>query len=125
VDSFEDLIGTPFEFGARPGESEKLDCYGLVVECQRRMGIELPVRQFAESHFVISALMSGQMNEWERTESVRGAVVLFKIRKRACHVGMMIDNFRFIHTWEESGGVCVERIEDWESKVEGYYKYIG
>ena len=123
--NFDDLIGIPFQYGARPGESSNLDCYGLVVECHRRLGSALPSRQFAENKNVVAALMSVQMNDWERCERRVGAVILFRIERVLCHVGMVVDEFRFIHTWEKSGGVCLERIEDWEHRIEGYYEYKG
>jgi cell wall-associated NlpC family hydrolase len=122
---YADLIGTPFKYGGRPGESRELDCYGLVIECARRMGQILPERQFAERKEVIAFLMATQMDEWQRVDPEPGAIVLFKIRNVASHVGVMIDEFNFLHTWERSGGVCRERIEDWEQRVEGYYRYTG
>lgn len=125
VFKYADLIGTPFEYGARPGESKALDCYGLVVECFKRMGRRLPQRQFAENENVISALMSAQMNEWESVSKRPGAVVLIKVKNVACHVGVMIDENRFIHAWKPSGGVCVEDIENWNRRIVGFYDYKG
>lgn len=122
---YEDLIGRPFAYGGRPGSSHSLDCYGLVVECAHRMGVALPERQFSENRNIIALLMSAQMSQWQRIENRPGAIVLFKVKGVLQHVGVAIDEFRFIHTWEKSGGVCVERLEDWEKRIEGYYEYAG
>jgi cell wall-associated NlpC family hydrolase len=123
---WEDLIGTPFKYGARPNDgSNALDCYGLIQEFAIRRGDRYPVRQFSEQSNVIHKLMEIQMDEWVDCEPEEGAVVLFKVNGVACHVGVMIDKFRFLHTWAGSGGVCVERLSLWSRKVVGYYKYIG
>jgi cell wall-associated NlpC family hydrolase len=119
---YEDLIGRPFEYGARP-PSKSLDCYGLVVEVSQRLGKALPVRQFSEQGNVIGALMSMQMDEWEQSPREIGAVLLFRVMGIAQHVGIIVSPFEFIHTWEGTGGVVVERIDNWEQRIVGSYRY--
>ncbi len=119
---FEDLIGRPFEYGGRP-PSKALDCYGLVVEVSKRMGVELPSRQFSEHPNVIGTLMAMQMDAWEPCERAPGAVLLFRIMGVCQHVGIVISDYRFLHTWEASGGVLSEDIENWERRIAGCYRY--
>lgn len=123
---YADLIGFPFRYGGRKLEDGFLDCYGLVVVMSERMGKKLPERSVSEDHRLVHALMMSQMNVWERVpEPSEGVVVLFKVNRVACHVGVMINEFEFIHTWEDSGGVVVERLSNWERRIEGFYEYVG
>lgn len=122
-----DLIGRPFKYGGRPddGPNAPLDCYGLVIEVGRRQGVNYPPRSFSKEHRVNAALMASQMNVWKKCEPEPGAVVLFKIRGVACHVGVVVDHDKFIHTWEASGGVVVERLSEWQRRIVGFYRYVG
>lgn len=123
---YDDLIGFPFRYGGRSLADGALDCYGLVKVMSERNGIKLPERSVSEDHALIHALMAGQMNEWKRLPGPRpGAVVQFKVMGRACHVGYMVNDFEFIHTWEQSNGVVIERLEEWERRIEGFYEYVG
>ena len=124
---WDDLIGRAFKYGGRPddGPDAPLDCYGLVQEVSRRTGVALPDRVFSTKRDIIAVLMGAQMGEWERCEPGVGAVLLIRIKSRLCHVGIQIDEFNFLHTWEASGGVCRESISDWERRIEGYYRYVG
>lgn len=120
-----DLLGTPFKYGGRRLEDGGLDCYGVVIEMGRRIGMKFPERQFSENLAVNHALMASQLDEWTRCEPKPGAVALIRLKKIPCHVGFLIDEYQFVHAWEGSGGVVVERIEDWQKRIEGYYSYVG
>lgn len=119
-----DLLGKPFKYGGRDARYG-LDCYGVVVEMSKRVGNQLPERQFSENLDVNHALMATQMDEWTKCECAPGAVVLIRIYRIPCHVGFVINDYQFIHAWEGSGGVVVERIEEWQKRIEGFYRYVG
>jgi len=120
-----DLIGTPFKYGGRSLADGGLDCYGVVVEMGRRTGQQFPERQFSENLAVNHALMACQLDEWVECDRQPGAVVLIRLKKVPCHVGFLIDEYEFLHAWEGTGGVVVERIEDWQKRIEGFYRYVG
>lgn len=123
---YDDLIGFPFGYGGRSLEQGFLDCYGLVLVMAERDGQKLPERSVSEDHTLIHALMAQQMNVWERAPGpAEGRVVLFRVKRYPCHVGYLINEFEFIHTWQESGGVVVERLSNWEKRIEGFYEYAG
>lgn len=123
---YADLIGFPFGYGGRSLEQGYLDCYGLLLVMAERDGQKLPTRSVSEDHRLIHALMASQMNVWERASGpAEKRVVLFRVKRVPCHVGYMINEFEFIHTWEESGGVVVERLSNWEKRIEGFYEYAG
>lgn len=121
---YADLIGRPFKYGGRPPGRE-LDCYGLVMEYSCRLGVQLPSRQFSEQTNVIATLMSMQMSEWKPCEIAQGAVLLFRVMRVPQHVGVAVSPFEFIHTWEGSGGVVKERLDDWQHRLVGAYRYEG
>lgn len=119
---FGDLIGTPFEYG---GRGDTLDCYGLVMLLHREAGIELPDFKSPSDHARIAAMMALERDFWAECSPDPGAVVLFRIGRHAAHVGVVIENDRFIHTWEQSNGVIIERLSDWKNRIVGFYEYVG
>lgn len=122
----DDVLGTPFRYGGRSLAEGALDCYGIVKVLCERDGKQLPERSVSEDHRLIHALMAGQMNVWKLLEGpVEGAVVLIRIKGHACHIGYVLDKFQFIHAWEGSGGAVIERLADWEKRIEGFYEYVG
>lgn len=118
-----DLIGVPFEYGGRGPDA--FDCYGLLMEMYRRDGIILPDYRSPDQLNRIAALMAMQLDLWRETEKRPGAAVLIRIGRFNSHVGYVLDGMRFVHTWEESGGVVTERLSSWESKIAGYYEFAG
>lgn len=123
---YEDLLGVPFGYGGRNLNDGFLDCYGVVLEMHRRAGKVLPDRSVSENHMLIHALMAAQINVWKRlNKPVPGSVVLMKIKRVSCHIGYMVNEFEFIHAWEGTGGAVIERLSDWERRVEGFYEYVG
>lgn len=54
-----------------------------------------------------------------------GRVLEIRIKGQACHVGFINRPRKFLHTWEDSGGVVENEIYDWRSRVLGVYEYAG
>ena len=122
---FDDLIGKPFQLGGRGPDS--FDCYGLVREAYyREHGVLIPDYRSPSDQGRIAALMANQLVLWERTECAPGAVILFRVLGYGSHVGFIRPDNRFMHTWEASGGVVIERLDaSWERRSLGCYRYIG
>jgi len=120
-----DLIGIPFVHGGRTLDG--LDCYGLVMELiKREYGVDVPETRYAPFVKDMAAVVAGELPKWKEVDGAKaGSVVLFRIKGLASHVGFMLDEYRFIHTWEKSGGVVIEPISTWEQRVVGYYKFEG
>jgi cell wall-associated NlpC family hydrolase len=118
-----ELIGTPFAYGGRG--PDQFDCYGLVKHLYERRGARLPDYRSPSDQNRIGALMAGALTLWEPCDRVPGAVVVFRIMGRVSHCGIVVDDDRFIHTWEGSGGVCIERLSEWEKRVHGFVRYVG
>lgn len=117
-----DLIGTPFEYG---GRGQTLDCYGLIMELYRRdFGIEIPdYGSTPDAGLAQSRMITAAFN-WQRIENPEpGAVLLIKCGKYVRHVGYVVEDDMFYHTWEKSGGVVCEPLDVWKAKIVGIYKY--
>jgi cell wall-associated NlpC family hydrolase len=118
-----ELVGVPFAYGGRGPDS--YDCYGLVLECARRDGITLPDFGFADNQARISAMMGATLPQWHETAAAPGVVALLRVGRWVSHVGYLLDENRMIHTWSESGGVTIERLDIWKHRIVGLYKHVG
>lgn len=118
------LIGTPFEYGGRGPDT--YDCWGLVLELLKRDGLDPPSYTSVKDKAVIASMMANATTLYEKLDKPEpGHVVLFRAGRHACHVGYVLPYEKFIHTWEKSGGVCIEPLENWKHRIVGYYKYVG
>lgn len=119
--NYEDLIGKTFEYGGRG--PDKYDCYGLLREMYSRTGKEIPDYSSPSVGAEIIAKILDKKSEWTEVERQPGVAALIRLRGNA-HVGFILPYGMFIHVWERSGGVTVERIRDWEARIVAYYDYL-
>lgn len=122
-----DLIGVPFGYNERGPNA--YDCYGLVKEIFRRDGIEVPDYTYRADGVVMTAVViSASSNEkiWEKLEEPEpGCCLVFKVPGNM-HVGYCLGRDEFIHSWEGSGGVTIERLSfGWKNRLVGAYRYVG
>lgn len=120
---YDDLIGKPYKEGARGPEA--YDCWGVVMAIYHRLG--WPVKNYPISFAVadgrhMDRFIDTEQTRWEKhAQPVPGAVVLFRRANGLyCHVGVVIDDKRFIHS-EEDVGVCIDTLNRWDPFVAGYY----
>jgi cell wall-associated NlpC family hydrolase len=121
-----DLIGIPFERAGRGPDT--YDCYGLVMELLRRDGVEnVPEYNRAPRHpRQVAGVIDEVRPDWSQCEKRPGCVILFRIKGYGAHVGYLLaDGRRFVHTWEESGGVMIEKLDTWKNLVLGFYELKG
>lgn len=120
----QDLIGKPFERGGRGPDA--YDCFGLVMELMRRDGAAaIPDYPAPPDLSDVEKVVKEVIGDWKECEPRPGCVILFRIKGYGCHVGYLLDRRRFVHTWEGSHGVTIERMNDWKRRVIGYYEYAG
>jgi cell wall-associated NlpC family hydrolase len=121
--TFQELIGMPYARGGRGPDT--YDCAGLVVEMMRRRGIILAIPETPEAKDdQIHSMREILSAQWiEVPKAFPGCVVAF----RGGHVGVMVSQFKFIHTGSEVGQVCIERLEGpvWPKQKLGFYEYGG
>jgi cell wall-associated NlpC family hydrolase len=118
-----DLIGRPFAYGGRGPDT--FDCYGLLMELYRRRGVIIPDVRSPTKIAEIARLVDVGLKDWVSVEQRPGVTVLFRIRGYGAHVGMTLRHDRFVHTWEGTGGVCIERLSFWDKRVIGFYDFAG
>lgn len=121
--AYDDLIGIPFVDGGRDPESG-LDCWGLVKEAFRRQGCEVPDYHISAIEAAdIAGTMKRQEDDWIRLDGPRvGCLVLLRLTPGlwANHVGIYVGDGRFLHAYLPTG-VCVDRLQRWQSRIVGYY----
>lgn len=122
---YKDLIGKPFKyFGRGP---EQYDCLGLMYELYDRLGIIMPQQaSVIDKKLRASALEDGKEMFEKIEKSEPGCFIGFNYAGYVAHVGMMLDNVRFIHI-QNKKRVCIEKINDlkWKSRIDGFYHFIG
>lgn len=117
-------IGIPFKYGGRTYEF--LDCYGLVMLLYKELhDIEIPDVISPSFLQEIHTLVASEKTKWTPCELEIGAVIIFSIRGYGAHVGYYIGDDKFIHTWEGTGGVTIERLSiSWKHRILGTYKWM-
>lgn len=122
---FQDLIGVPYVLGGRlPGPGT--DCFGLVVECCRRLGRPIP-DPFTSDPYVTDARqwIHERLGGWQPTlKPVMGGIVELRSEQQPAHVGFLMSDAEFLHSLKRTG-VVVNRLDrdPWMYRVVGYYAY--
>lgn len=131
---WEDFVGMPFRHRGR-GPSA-YDCFGLVQAIYGRQGIDIPevVYGFRPSEQVKvlgehkAVAESSREYGWKPCEVKPGVVLLFRDELGgAAHVGVAIDDDRFIHASFEYDQVLVSRLSahngHFRKRLIGAYEY--
>lgn len=129
--SVSDLIGKPFADNGRGPEA--YDCYGLVIEVMRRIGVVLPDYNLlcgGHDPAHIAASVEAASADWEKIEGPEiGSLVTiaYPFPGTISHVGVVIGTDLFIHTRKATGGVSIDRLSSvaWSKRIRGFYRYIG
>ena len=117
-----DLLGKPYKAHAR-GPKE-YDCYGLVIEVEKRLGHTMPdlYTKLSEGweedphNINFSAEMTGL--EKTNTPSLGDVVVFFDEKGRVFHTGVYLKNDDFIHCNKE--GVHIMKVQHYGCRSEVY-----
>jgi len=134
----DDLIGIPFKNKGYDA-SEGFDCQGLVVEVLNRFGAMVEANHGVDSRSdkQITEEVDRQLfsqsdpsTSWAPIEQPEpGCIVLMKTTPGPWwnHVGIYLDEGRFIHTYKASGGVVINRLTEplWKNRIQGFYKWTG
>lgn len=123
MEQYSKYIGIPFEYNGRT--KEKLDCYGLVMLLYKEIhGVDLPDVNSPSVLAEIHTLVESELLKWCPAELEAGCIIIFNIRGYGAHVGYYIGDDMFIHTWEKTHGVTIERLSlCWQHRILGVYKW--
>ena len=126
IDLYKDLLGKPYLFGSYGPNT--YDCYGLIVELYKRLGINLPKR-FPDDNF--PSIHENVQNEYEMNwECIEKPVPYCVVRislvpPYVSHVGMVLEDCKtFIHILP-TRNVTIERLDSiiWRRRIAGYAKW--
>jgi cell wall-associated NlpC family hydrolase len=118
---YADLIGIPFAWKARGPDA--YDCYGLVEELERRNGRTVPNYESPVVMDAVHLCIATNAPLWQPCEVGPGAVVVLRCAMHHSHVGLVLPFGKLIHSWERSGGVCTEPLDNWRRRIVGAYTY--
>jgi cell wall-associated NlpC family hydrolase len=122
-----DLIGIPYQVHGETHEG--CDCLGLVRIFYREiLGREFPdfrdLYNDPRNYDAADKTISEQQHQFERVRDPQGGdVVLFRVGRFACHVGILIDATYFIHN-QEGASSAVERLDSevWRHRIVGVFR---
>jgi cell wall-associated NlpC family hydrolase len=134
---YSDLIGVPYLAGGRTVAG--LDCWGLVMECGRRMDLRIPDYFAGETDQTVSDGQAGgtDLSAWVNRETwmeipltipdAMGAVLAFRNGHGYIdHAGVLLDEEFFLHAIKDVGVVKGRyKREPWRSRFSGVYVYHG
>lgn len=104
-----DLVGEPYVHNGR-GENG-YDCFGLLLEVYKRRGIIIPDVKYGEDRAEHARLLALRAeSQWKPCPVKPGAGLLFLEDAIPGHVGVALDEDRFIHASEAMKQVTVGRL---------------
>lgn len=125
---YEDLLDKPFALNGRG--PDVYDCFGLVAEIYRRKygivppGAPTPLLALDQESVVSQTLPQyHKVAGRDQVPAPEGTIALFNVRGYGAHVGFVLPDDKFVHSWEGSGSVLVERMSLWRQRVLGYYVF--
>lgn len=134
VPNISDLIGVPFlDSGRDPNRG--LDCWGLVMEVYRRVGVELPdygksvPSAYASGSSDVAARNAEATGRWLKVDTPSACdLVAMRTDRRVPtainHFGVCIGRGRFLHTIKPRNA-HIARLDaiEWANRVVGFYRW--
>ena len=100
-ESLSDLYGKPYRLSA---SGEAYDCWTLIVEIYKRLGINVVDKVDYQSSFGSTARSFAKAGTWERIDKPeRGCLVLLYNNGSTCHVGFCIKSNKIFHALANKG----------------------
>jgi cell wall-associated NlpC family hydrolase len=115
-DIYVDLIGKPYApMGRGP---EAYDCYGLCLEVLRRRDIIVPeLASCLKLNTVDQEKFGDYVALWEPCPMEPGAILCFRDDHLVRHVGIALDEHRFLHSAMRYRQVVIDRFQgEWVAK---------
>lgn len=118
----DDLIGTPFKYGGR-GDGF-YDCLGCLIECYRRKGTPLPEHESTSDSAANARAIFNTLSAIAKPSKLKpGAILVFRVKGAQGHLGFYLGEDEFIHAWEGSEMVVIDRLTGvWQKRLVGVYE---
>lgn len=116
LDSFHDLVGISYN---------DLDCYELTQKFYSKvfnkdLDILYDIRPDEKK---TKTLFEKQKSSFDKVTIPQfGDIIVFNVATLPCHIGIYINNRLFLHTRKHTGSV-LERLAQWNKRIEGYYRW--
>lgn len=119
-----ELLGIPFAYGGRD-PAKGLDCYGLVIEYYRRLGLSAPdVASYSEGVLQSEpdAFHALRPQAWQEIdgEPKDGDVVTIFSGGNVTHCGILVGK-NILHTSQKTGSLLTP-LRRLKSRIEGFYR---
>jgi cell wall-associated NlpC family hydrolase len=114
-----DLLGKPYKVHGR--DPDGYDCYGLVIEVERRLGRNLPdlYKIFEKKSDVRNVTLSTEATGLIKTDTPSfGDIIVFRKKGRADHVAVYLKDRDFIHC--DCNGVEILNLDYYDKEGEFY-----
>lgn len=125
---YSDLLNKLFEYGGRGPDS--YDCYGLMIELNKRLNRFMPPDYMSNSDCVV---ISNEINKATQSEFIEITrpksyclVTFFIVPKITSHIGMVLPNlYEFIHILNNTS-VTKDRLDsmEWSRRITGYWEHV-
>ena len=121
-----DLIGVPYKVHGRGLDG--LDCYGVVIEIYRMLGIKIPdyfyddINPETMKKLFTNGECDYRLNVKKIEQPKMWCIVYFKLPKNN-HLGVYVGEGKVIHS-DQTFGVHISDIRNFKNVIEGFYEYI-
>ena len=124
--TFTDLLGIPFKIHGR--SKEGLDCYGLLIEVAKRLGVTFPdafyetvTRESRNNtyNFLIEKLPIERIDKLEKY-----CVIFMFVGGKCSHVGVYLGEGKVLHATEDMG-VCIQKLQHFKCRIQTLYRIKG
>lgn len=121
-------LGTKYLFQGNSLDTG-VDCANLCTMVSKDLGVTIPnINHIGFSIDTYSSLFKQRDNIklWEVSEPKLGTLCVFRINGEVKHVGLMLNEYEFIHIMEGSR-VTVDTLDSiqWKRRLVNCYKYVG
>jgi len=108
------------------------DCTGLIVGVMKSLGHikDYTLRNYPKDwnmHAMADNHIEEEISKFadKVSKPVQGDIVLFKFKhqKFVAHIGILLEDGLFIHSWEKAGRVQISSMSRWKSHVDSYYRF--
>ena len=121
---FADLVGISYIAGGRT--TAGYDCYGLVLEVGKRLGIDFPDTLYTDDYAERNVLAESYRCRFEQVAfpALGDIIAIRSGKKYITHVGVMLNHYQFMHSIAGLG-VIVSRVDNlrYKQHIEGYYRW--
>lgn len=119
-------LGVPYQHQGR--STAGMDCVGLIIAVGRDLGIDMndqdyPYLKIPDPTVLLSGMMNNFMHK-PGSSYEPGDIIVFRIRRNPQHVGIILENNKLIHSYENVGKVVMHDMDQrWVKRIAAVFSY--